>query len=65
MSTLEIGGGVGAKLRAYLEPVAALLARKAQQAVKIAMPRTDVFEGTGPRLGRKSRSSSARRKTGA
>ena len=51
MSTLEIGGGVGVKLRAYVEPVAALLARKAQQAVKIAMPRTDVFEGTGPASG--------------
>lgn len=48
---LEIGGGFGAKLRAYVEPIAALLARKAQRAVKIAMTRTEVFEATGPTSG--------------
>jgi CO/xanthine dehydrogenase Mo-binding subunit len=48
---LEIGGGFGAKLRAYVEPVAALLARRAQRAVKIAMTRTEVFEATGPTSG--------------
>ncbi len=48
---LEIGGGFGAKLRAYVEPVAALLARKAGAAVKIVMTRAEVFEGTGPTSG--------------
>ncbi len=48
---LEIGGGFGAKLRAYVEPVAALLARKARAPVKIAMTRKGVFEGTGPTSG--------------
>jgi len=36
---------------AVRDAVAALLARKARQAVKIAMPRIDVFEGTGPASG--------------
>ena len=48
---LEIGGGFGAKLRAYVEPVAALLARQAMAPVKISMTRTEVFEGTGPTSG--------------
>ena len=48
---LEIGGGFGAKLRAYIEPVASLLARKSHRAVKIAMTRTEVFEATGPASG--------------
>ena len=48
---LEIGGGFGAKLRAYLEPVAALLARQAQAPVKMLMSRTEVFEATGPTSG--------------
>ena len=45
---MEIGGGFGAKMRAYCEPVAALLARKAGAPVKVAMSRKEVFEGTGP-----------------
>ena len=45
---LEIGGGFGAKLRTYVEPVAALLARKAGAAVKIVMTRAEVFEGARP-----------------
>jgi len=45
---MEIGGGFGAKLRAYCEPVAALLARKAGAPVKVTMSRKEVFEGTGP-----------------
>ena len=32
----------------YLEPVAATLSRKTGQPVKLAMTRTEVFEGTGP-----------------
>ena len=48
---MEIGGGFGAKLAVYLEPVAALLARKSGNPVKISMSRTEVFEGTGPTSG--------------
>jgi CO/xanthine dehydrogenase Mo-binding subunit len=45
---LEIGGGFGGKIRVYLEPVAALLSRKAGRPVKVLMNRAEVFEGTGP-----------------
>ena len=47
---MEIGGGFGGKGQGgcYLEPVAAVLSRKAGQPVKITMTRTEVFEGTGP-----------------
>ena len=45
---LEIGGGFGGKLRAYLEPVAALLSKKSGHPVKITMSRADVLEATGP-----------------
>ncbi len=48
---MEIGGGFGAKLAIYLEPVAALLARKSAAPVKITMNRGEVFEGTGPTSG--------------
>jgi CO/xanthine dehydrogenase Mo-binding subunit len=48
---LEIGGGFGGKIRVYLEPVAALLARKAGRPVKITMNRAECFEGTGPTPG--------------
>ena len=48
---LEIGGGFGGKIRVYLEPVAALLARKTGRPVKITMSRADCFEGTGPTPG--------------
>ena len=48
---LEIGGGFGAKLRVYVEPVAALLARRAGAPVKMTMSRADVFVGTGPTSG--------------
>ncbi len=48
---LEIGGGFGAKLRAYVEPVAAALARKAHAPVKLTMTRAEVFERTGPTSG--------------
>jgi len=48
---LEIGGGFGGKIRVYLEPVAALLSRKAGRPVKVLMSRADVFEGTGPTPG--------------
>ncbi len=56
----EIGGGFGAKLVAYVEPVAAILSRKSGRPVQIVMTRTDVFEGTGP-----ASASHARTKIGA
>ena len=48
---MEIGGGFGAKLAIYCEPLAALLARKADAPVKVTMSRTEVFEATGPTSG--------------
>ncbi len=47
----EIGGGFGGKIAVYLEPVAAALSRKSGRPVKIAMQRSEVFEGTGPTPG--------------
>jgi CO/xanthine dehydrogenase Mo-binding subunit len=44
----EIGGGFGAKVTTYLEPLAAILSRKSGRPVQIVMSRKDVFEGTGP-----------------
>ncbi|MBY0528303.1 MAG: xanthine dehydrogenase family protein molybdopterin-binding subunit [Gemmataceae bacterium] len=48
---MEIGGGFGGKIRVYLEPVAAVLAKKSGKPVKLTMSRADVFEGTGPTPG--------------
>ena len=50
---MEIGGGFGGKGQGgcYLEPVAAVLARKSGQPVKITMGRAEVFQGTGPTSG--------------
>ena len=48
---MEIGGGFGAKLTVYMEPLAALLARKAGAPVKMAMNRAEVFEASGPTSG--------------
>ena len=48
---MEIGGGFGGKLRAYVEPIAALLARKAGRPVKLTMTRAEVFQATGPTCG--------------
>ena len=44
----EIGGGFGGKIPVYLEPIAAVLSRKAGRPVKIQMDRRAVFEATGP-----------------
>ncbi len=44
----EIGGGFGAKITCYLDPVAAVLSRKSGKPVKMVMDRKEVFEGTGP-----------------
>ncbi len=48
---MEIGGGFGGKTLVYLEPVAALLSRKAGQPVKLSMSRSEVFQGSGPTSG--------------
>ena len=48
---MEIGGGFGGKIIAYLPPVAALLSKKTGRPVKIVMDRTDVLEATGPTPG--------------
>ena len=48
---LEIGGGFGGKDVAYLEPVAALFAKKTGRPVKMAMSRADMLRGTGPSPG--------------
>jgi CO/xanthine dehydrogenase Mo-binding subunit len=45
---LEIGGGFGGKVAAYIEPVAAMLSKKSGRPVRVLMNRTEIFEGTGP-----------------
>ena len=52
---MEIGGGFGGKTIVYLEPVAVALAKKSGQPVRVAMSRSDVFQGTGPTSGTHSR----------
>jgi CO/xanthine dehydrogenase Mo-binding subunit len=47
----EIGGGFGGKTIVYLEPVAALLAKRTGRPVKLQMDRSEVFEATGPTSG--------------
>jgi CO/xanthine dehydrogenase Mo-binding subunit len=47
----EIGGGFGGKTVTYLEPVAALLSRKAGAPVRLAMSREEVFKASGPTSG--------------
>ena len=52
VTPMEIGGGFGGKINVYLEPVAALLSKKAgHRHVKMVMTRQEVFEGTGPTPG--------------
>ena len=51
LTPMEIGGGFGGKLAAYLEPVAAVLSRKTGRPVKVSMSRADVLEATGPTSG--------------
>ena len=47
----EIGGGFGGKISVYLEPVAAVLSRKAGRPVRITMDRAEVLLATGPSPG--------------
>jgi CO/xanthine dehydrogenase Mo-binding subunit len=51
----ELGGGFGGKTGFYPEPIAVLLARKAKRPVKIVLTRGEVFRGTGPVAGTRSR----------
>jgi CO/xanthine dehydrogenase Mo-binding subunit len=49
---MEIGGGFGGKINIYLEPLAALLSRKAgHKPVKLVMNRAEVLMATGPTSG--------------
>jgi xanthine dehydrogenase molybdenum-binding subunit len=47
----EVGGGFGGKTVNHLEPLAALLARKAGRPVRMAMSRAETFVATGPTPG--------------
>ncbi len=51
VTPMEIGGGFGGKITAYLEPIAALLSKKSGRPVKLLMSRTEVFEASGPAPG--------------
>ena len=51
VTPMEIGGGFGGKITAYLEPIAALLSSKSGRPVKLLMTRTEVFEASGPAPG--------------
>ncbi len=48
---MEIGGGFGGKTTSYLEPLAAVLSRKAGRPVKMTMTREEVLKATGPTPG--------------
>jgi CO/xanthine dehydrogenase Mo-binding subunit len=48
---MEIGGGFGGKDVVYLDPLAALLAKKTGRPVKMAMTRAEVLKATGPSSG--------------
>ncbi len=48
---MEIGGGFGGKTGVYLEPLAALLAKKSRKPVKMTMTRAEVLTATGPTSG--------------
>ena len=51
VTPMEIGGGFGGKITAYLDSIAALLSRKAAAPVKQLMTRAEVFEASGPAPG--------------
>ena len=48
---MEVGGAFGGKDRIYLDPVAALLSKKAARPVKMSMRRDEVIRATGPSPG--------------
>ena len=47
----EIGGGFGGKTTIYLEPLAAVLAKRTGRPVKMTMTRNEVLRATGPTSG--------------
>ena len=51
VTPMEIGGGFGGKITAYLDAVTAVLSRKAGAPVKQTMSRVEVFEASGPAPG--------------
>ena len=51
VTPMEIGGGFGGKITAYLEAITALLSKKSGAPVKQLMTRTEVFEASGPAPG--------------
>ena len=51
VTPMEIGGGFGGKINIYLEPLSAILSKKAGRPVKIVMDRKSIFEATGPTPG--------------
>ncbi len=55
VTPLEVGGGFGGKTTAFLEPLAAALARKSGRPVKMTMTREEVLKATGPTPGSWSR----------
>ena len=51
VTPMEIGGGFGGKITAYLDAITAVLSQKAGVPVKQAMTRSEVFEASGPAPG--------------
>ena len=51
VTPMEIGGGFGGKITAYLDAVTAVLSKKAGAPVKQYMTRAEVFEASGPAPG--------------
>ena len=51
VTPMEIGGGFGGKITAYLDAITAVLSQKAGAPVKQMMTRAEVFEASGPAPG--------------
>ena len=51
VTPMEIGGGFGGKITAYLDAITAVLSRKTGAPVKQYMTRAEVFEASGPAPG--------------
>ena len=51
VTPMEIGGGFGGKITAYLDAITAALSKKAGAPVKQMMTRAEVFEASGPAPG--------------
>ncbi len=51
VTPMEIGGGFGGKITAYLDAITAMLSKKAGAPVKQLMTRVEVFEASGPAPG--------------